>query len=129
MDPPFNRLESGQVEPKHRENPKKSTNIFSIIFLWWVRELLAIGNKRPLETADLFPLLDEDKTETCTENLQQTWNEETTTRSPQKTENGLRLLKALIRAIPRTEYMFILSTCLLASVCSVLKLVFLSQLY
>ncbi len=122
----YDRLEA---EPRHKKNPKKHANIFSILSFWWVGELLATGKKCPLENDDLFSLLDEDKTETSTEKLQQTWNEETTGHVSDKSgSNGYRLLKAIIRAFPCTEYMFILSVGLLPGVCNVLQPVFLSLL-
>ncbi|KAL9971696.1 hypothetical protein ACROYT_G017896 [Oculina patagonica] len=122
----YDRLEA---EPRHKKNPKKHANIFSILSFWWVGELLATGKKCPLENDDLFSLLDEDKTETSTEKLQQTWNEETKGHVSDKSgSNGYRLLKAIIRAFPCTEYMFILSVGLLPGVCNVLQPVFLSLL-
>ena len=122
----YDLLESGQ---RHKENPKKNANIFSILSFWWVGELLATGNKRPLENDDLFPLLDEDKTQTSTEKLQRTWNEETTSHASNKSgPKEHRLFKAIIRAFPYTDYAFILSEGLLAGVCNVLQPVFLSLL-
>ncbi|KAL9971712.1 hypothetical protein ACROYT_G017914 [Oculina patagonica] len=122
----YDRLEA---EPIHKDNPKKHANIFSILSFWWVGQLLAIGNKRPLENDDLFSLLDEDKTQTSTEKLQRTWNEETTGRASNKSgSKGYRLLKAIIRAFPCTDYMFILTVGLLPGVCNVLQPVFLSLL-
>ena len=124
MDSKYDRLES---QPRQKENPRKSASVFSILFFWWVREILAIGQKRPLENDDLFPLLDEDKTQTSTEKLLKTWNEETILAS-NKTGNGHRLLKALFRAFPFSDYMFILILGLLPAVCNVLQPVFLSLL-
>ena len=124
MDSKYDRLES---QPRQKENPRKSASVFSILFFWWVREILAIGQKRPLENDDLFPLLDEDKTQTSTEKLHKTWNEETIPAS-NKTGNGHRLLKALFRAFPFSDYIFILSLGLLPAVCNVLQPVFLSLL-
>ena len=124
MDSKYDRLES---EPRRKENPRKSANVFSILFFCWVRKILAIGQKRPLENDDLFPILDEDKTQTSTEKLNQTWNEEAIAAS-NKTENGHRLLKALFRAFPFSDYVFILSVGLLPAVCNVLQPVFLSLL-
>ena len=124
MNSKYDRLES-QARPK--ENPRKSASVFSILFFWWVREILAIGQKRPLENDDLFPLLDEDKTQTSTEKLHTTWNEEAIPAST-KTGNGHRLLKALFRAFPLNDYVFILSLGLLPAVCNVLQPVFLSLL-
>ena len=126
MGTEYDRLES---EPRsHKENPKKNANIFSILSFWWVGELLAIGNKRPLENDDLFPLLDEDKTQTSTEKLQQTWNEETSRASNKTNSTGHRLLKAIIRAFSFTDYVYLLSVGLLPGVCNVLQPVFLSLL-
>ncbi|KAJ7389906.1 hypothetical protein OS493_028369 [Desmophyllum pertusum] len=125
MDAEYDRLES---EPGQKENPKKNANIFSILSFWWVGELLAIGNKRPLKNEDLFPLLDEDKTQTSTEKLQGTWNEEKASCASNKGGNGYRLLKALIRAFPYTDYMVILGMTLLGGICNVLQPVFLSLL-
>ena len=121
----YDRLES---EPRHKENPKKNANIFSILSFWWVGELLAIGHKRPLENDDLFPLLDEDKTQASTEKLQQTWNEETRGASNKTISTGHRLLKAIIRAFSYADYVFLLSVGLLPGVCNVLQPVFLSLL-
>ncbi|KAL9971579.1 hypothetical protein ACROYT_G017757 [Oculina patagonica] len=121
----YKRLESGTI---HKESPKKNASIFSILSFWWVRELLATGNKRPLEDDDLFPLLDEDKTQTSTEKLQQTWNEEKTRCASNERGNGHQLLKALFRMFSFTDYMFIMSACLLTGVCDVLQPVFLSLL-
>ena len=122
----YKRLES---EQSHKENPKKNANIFSILSFWWVGKLLAKGLKRPMENDDLFPLLDEDKTQTSTEKLQRTWNEEATSHTSKKSgSKGYRLLKAIIRAFPCTDYAFILSVGLLPGVCNVLQLVFMSLL-
>ena len=124
MDSKYDRLES---EPRQKENPRKSASVFSILYFCWVREILAIGQKRPLENDDLFPLLDEDKTQTSTEKLYQTWNEEAIPAS-NKTGNRYQLLKALFRAFPFSHYMLMLNLGLLPAVCKVLQLVFLSLL-
>ena len=124
MDSKYDRLES---EPRQKENPRKSASVFSILYFCWVREILSIGQKRPLEIDDLFPLLDEDKTQTSTEKLYQTWNEEVIP-SSNKTGNRHQLLKALFRAFPFSHYMLILNLGLLPAVCKVLQLVFLSLL-
>ena len=54
-----------------RNNPKESANIFSILSFSWMNSILATGNTRPLENNDLFPLLDEDKTQGLTERLEE----------------------------------------------------------
>ncbi|KAL9954318.1 hypothetical protein ACROYT_G041839 [Oculina patagonica] len=117
----YNRLES-----KTKKNPKENATIFSILSFGWVGELLATGNKRPLESDDLFPLTDEDKTGPSTEKLQWKWSEER--RVPVKSGNGHRLFRALIAMFPWTDYMFVLSTTLLVGIGNTLQLVFLSLL-
>ena len=112
----------------HKENPKKNASLLSILSFWWVGEILAIGSKRPLDNDDLFPLLDEDKTQTSTEKLQETWSEETAKRVPGKQGNGYRLFRALVRMFPWSYHFFILSIFLLPGVCNVLQPVFLSLL-
>ena len=110
-----------------KENPKEKAGIFSILFYRWVGGIVAIGNKRPIEIDDLFPLLSEDKTETSAEKLERTWNEEEYAKDVGVTDRrGYRLFRALIRMFPWTYYVFVASTTLLAGVCNVLQCVFLS---
>ena len=111
-----------------KENPKKNASIFSILFYRWVGEIVAIGNKRPIEIDDLFPLLSEDKTETSAENLQRTWSEEKAKGVAVTDRRGYRLFRALIQMFPWTYHLFVASAALLAGVCNVLQCVFLSLL-
>ena len=122
----YDRLESDTL--RWKENPTKNASIFSILFFWWVREIVAIGNKRPIENDDLFPLLDDDKTESLSEKLQRTWSEESAKRVPVTDRRGYRFFRALIRIIPWTYHVFVVSAALLAGVCNVLQYVFLSLL-
>ena len=85
-------------------------------------------SKRPLENEDLFPLLDEDKTQTSTEKLQQTWSEETAKRVPGKKGRGHRLFKALIRMFPWTNYMVLLIATLIDAIGHSLQPVFMCLL-
>lgn len=55
---------------KESVNPVLNANIFSRITIWWMNKIFVTGNKRPLEEDDLFPLLEEDKSEVLTEKLQ-----------------------------------------------------------
>ena len=120
------KYESLESKSEQKENPKKNASIFSIISLSWVGDILTIGNKRPLENDDLFPLLDEDKTQTSTENLQLTWKEETAKRVPGKRGNGYRLLRALLRMFPWTDYMLLLFALLAAIAGTIFQPAFLS---
>lgn len=111
-----------------KENPKKNANIFSLLSFWWVVGILGVGKKRPLENDDLFPLLDEDKTQRAAEKLERTWFEETAKRVPGKKGKGYRLFRALVRMFTWTDHMFVLSLFLLDAVCNLLQPVFLSLL-
>ena len=124
MNAKYDRLHSDTIE----NNPKKNASVFSILSFWWVGKILAIGNKRPLDNDDLFPLLDEDKTQTSAEKLQRTWSEETAKRVPGKKGKGYRLFRALIRMDHWSGHVFVLSTALLAGICNVLQSMFLSLL-
>ena len=117
-----------ETDPKQKKNPKKTANIFSILSFWWVGQLLDLGSKRSLENDDLFPLLEEDETQTSTEKLYRTWNEEKRRASSEQVANGRRLFKAIIRAFSFVDYLFILSVGLVPGVCNVLQPVFLSLL-
>ena len=125
MELEYDRLET---DPKQKKNPKKTANIFSILSFWWVGQLLDLGSKRSLENDDLFPLLEEDKTQTSTEKLYRTWNEEKGGASSEGASSGRRLFIAIIRAFSFVDYLFILSVGLVTGVCNVLQPVFLSML-
>ena len=90
-----------------KENPRKNANIFSLLFVWWLKKLLSIGNRRSLENEDLFPLLDDDKTKTSTEKLQMTWAEESTEHIEGRSGNGHRLFRALLRMLSWKDHLFI----------------------
>ena len=107
-----------------RNNPKENANIFSILSFSWMNSILATGNTRPLENNDLFPLLDEDKTQGLTERLEETWNVECL-RGGKKRH---RLLWALVSMFPWTEHAFLLSTAMISGLCNVLQPLFLSML-
>ena len=107
-----------------RKNPKESANIFSMLSFSWMNSVLATGNTRPLENNDLFPLLDEDKTQGLTERLEQTWNEECLRGEKKR----CRLLRALVSMFPWSEYAFLLSTAMIVGLCNVLQPLLLSML-
>ena len=110
-----------------KKNPKENAGLFSTLTFFWVKEILAIANNRPLENEDLYSLLDEDKTKTSTEKLRRVWNEEV--RRHRLNGSRHRLLRALVTMVPLRYFMFLLSTTLLATVGSVLQPVLLSFLF
>ena len=103
-------------------NPKDDAGILSILSFWWMGDIFRIGNKRQLENYDLLPLCREDTTRENTEQLSQFWKCESAT-------NGRwRLLRALLKAYPLCDYIFILCAALLDTVCKSLQILFLSFL-
>ena len=113
----------------NKENPRRNANIFSILSFWWLNNFLLTGSRRCLENEDLFPLLDEDKTKTSTEKLQQIWAElESEGRDTVKKRNGTRLFRALLRMLSWTDHFYIAGMVILQAIFKVLRLLFLSLL-
>ncbi|XP_014467785.1 PREDICTED: multidrug resistance-associated protein 4-like [Dinoponera quadriceps] len=94
-----------------KRNPKETANIFSQIFLWWMKELFMKGAKRDLEESDIYRPLNADRSEKATNHLEKYWNceleklkklEYTVGKDGQKVplkKNGRpRLYKAIFRA-------------------------------
>lgn len=92
-------------EDARNVNPVINANIFSRLTIWWMNKIFVTGNKRPLEEEDLFPLLEEDKSEVLTEKLQAEWEKELNKRHHGKRP---RFWKALMRVCPWYEYFSII---------------------
>ena len=113
----------------NKENPRRNSNIFSILSFWWLNNFLLTGSRRCLENEDLFPLLDEDKTKTSTEKLQQIWAEmESEGRDTVKKRNGTRLFRALLRMLSWTDHFYIAGMVILQAIFKVLSPLLLSLL-
>lgn len=93
-------------DDKENVNPVLNANIFSRLTIWWMNKIFITGNKRPLEEDDLFPLLEEDKSEVLTEKLQREWEKELDKRHRGKRP---RFWKALMRVCPWYEYFTIIA--------------------
>ena len=120
-----------------RKNPQTGASIFSILSFWWLNEIFSIGNKRPLQNKDLFPLLDEDKCQEATEKLQRLWDKkiaDTRTCFSRKLfqwglcGGGCRLFSVLLQLHSWDEYIIVSLLGLLHSLGNVLQPVFLSLL-
>ncbi|XP_032233126.2 ATP-binding cassette sub-family C member 4 [Nematostella vectensis] len=107
-----------------RENPKGTASLLSRLTYWWMNDIFRIGNERPLENHDQYPLLDEDQTEALTVKLEQAWDQTRVSPGNKRT----RLLKALIRMFPGYFYVFTICAGLMGALCNVLQPVFLSML-
>ena len=97
-------LKEGNVHPKimrntsNNKNPRDGASALSIMFFWWMNDVLKLGNKRPLTDQDLFPLLEDHKAEVLIEKAEKCWLEELKGR--QSKNKKPRLWKAVARIIP-----------------------------
>ena len=109
-------------------NPKRTAGLFSLLTFSWMSSMLATGAKRPLDNSDLFPPLDEDKTQEVTHRLEQTWGQELKQYTPSGRIRGWRLFRAVLRAFRWNDYALVLCTGLIRSLSIVLQPLFLSLL-
>ena len=84
--------------PTERQNPRDGANWLSVIFFWWINDVLKIGNKRPLTENDLFHLLEDCKAEVLVEDAEKYWFKEL--RRCQSGKGKPRLWKAMTSLIP-----------------------------
>ncbi|XP_068699718.1 ATP-binding cassette sub-family C member 4-like isoform X2 [Montipora foliosa] len=84
--------------PTERQNPRYSANWLSVIFFWWMNDVLKLGNKRPLTESDLFPLLEDCKAEVLVEDAEKCWLKEL--KRCQSGKRKPRLWKAMASLIP-----------------------------
>lgn len=81
-----------------QKNPRDGANALSIMFFWWMNDVLKLGNKRPLTEGDLFPLLDGHKAEVIVQKAETCWFEEL--KKGQELNKKPRLWKAMTGLIP-----------------------------
>lgn len=94
-----------EEEKEKKVNPKRNASIFSQITFSWMNKIFVLGSKRPLEEDDLFPLLEEDKSDILSEKLEHEWEKEL-----KKIDKGKRprFWKALMRVSNWYEYFCII---------------------
>ena len=80
------------------KNPRDEASVLSIVFLWWLQDVLNLGSKRPLTDKDLLPLLEDYKAEVLVEKAEKYWLDEL--KRSQFKHKKPHLWKALIRLIP-----------------------------
>jgi len=97
----YEKLKNEEEEEAKNVNPKRNANLLSKVTFSWMNKIFVIGSKRPLEENDLFPLLEEDKSDVLSKNLEEEWEKEL-----QKKDKGKRprFWKALMRVSPWYEY-------------------------
>ena len=86
------------ARPLEVRNPRDGANWLSIIFFWWMNDVLKLGNKRPLTEEDLFCLLEDYKAEVLVEGAEKYWFEEL--KRSQSRRQKPRLWKAMVSLIP-----------------------------
>ena len=84
--------------PANSQNPRDGANRLSIIFFWWMNDVLKLGNKQPLTEEDLFHLPEDYKAEIVVEEAERYWLEEL--KRCQSRRKKPSLWKALVRLIP-----------------------------
>ena len=99
-------------------NPRDGANFLSVMLLSWMNGLLTLGNKRPLNEDDLFPVLDDCKAELLLSKAESNWLKE----KEQYQLNGRkpRLWKAIFRMVPFKACLLMIVLKLLQSVTFVL---------
>lgn len=80
-----------------KKNPRDRASWLSIMFFWWMNDVLTLGNKRPLTDEDLFPLLDDYKAEVLVEKAERCWLNEL--KRSQLKNTKPRLWKAMVGLI------------------------------
>ena len=58
------------------KNPRDGASWLSIIFFWWMNDLLRLGSNQPLTEGDLFPLLEGYKAEALVKKAEKCWLDE-----------------------------------------------------
>jgi hypothetical protein len=93
------------------ENPKKSANFLSLIFMTWMNKILFLGRKRTLTGNDLYLLLEEDKTRRIVNEIGEFWSQEMLRSTRRKTKP--QLWKALFNTFSfRFSLIIIILRCL-----------------
>lgn len=101
------------------KNPKEKAGILSRLIFCWMGSILKIGYRRSMECSDLYPLLDEDKTRTLTEDLDELWHKEV--RDFHISGKNPSLLRAMRKVFSWTEYTLLAISLFLGIACNILK--------
>ena len=110
--------ENDETRQEKSSHPMSSANFLSRLTFYWMNGIFKIGNKRPLNQSDFFPIHDDDRTRDLTEQLQKEWNNHvqecnnTTGKQP-------KLWKCVLRTISWKEILFLMSFWLIESICRV----------
>ena len=91
-------------------NPKENASLLSLLTFSWLNDLLKRGNQRALENDDLPPLLEEDKNQALTKNLENDWSRNCKPELTTKTWiRSAKLWRALWNLVPTSEKALVLT--------------------
>lgn len=85
-----------------RKNPRGGASSLSIMFFWWMNDVIKLGNGQPLTEKNLFPLLEDYKAEVLVKTAEKWWLKESRSKTP-------RLWKAMAGLIPWKSYLIMLA--------------------
>jgi len=84
--------------PSESQNPRDRANWLSLIFFWWMNDVLKLGSTRPLTENDLFNLPEDCKAEVLVERAETYWFQEL--KRSESVGRKPRLWKAMVNLIP-----------------------------
>ena len=90
------------ARPTESQNPRDGANWLSIMFFWWMNDVIKLGNDQPLTKKDLFPLLEHYKSEMLVKKAEKWWLKELRSKTP-------HLWKAIAGLIPWKSYLMMLT--------------------
>ena len=109
----FLRSTRKMVDTANSTNPRAGAGVLSVLFFFWMNDVLKLGNKRSLSDQDLLPLLEDQRAELLVGKAEKNWLRELEER--QLRNKKPRLWKALVAIIPWRSAMTMLTLQVLRS--------------
>ena len=104
----YEKISNDDNDDADSPHPMLSANFLSLLFFWWMNNILKIGSQRPLKLSDLLPLHEEDRTRVLTERLQIEWNNHVQECNMIQGKQP-KLWKCLLRMLSCMEILFLMS--------------------
>ena len=82
-------------------HPQSRASLISLFLFWWKNDLFKIGNQRPLQQSDFWPLHEEDQTSLLTNQLQWQWSKDLD--ECNRTGKEPRLWKSAMKVLSRKD--------------------------
>ena len=109
----FLRSTRKMVDTANSTNPRAGAGVLSVLFFFWMNDVLKLGNKRSLSDQDLLPLLEDQRAELLVGKAEKYWLRELEERKLRNKKP--RLWKALVAIIPWRSAMTMLTLQVLRS--------------